>query len=101
MTADDQTSPATPVAQPLRPWRRRLPVFVRRGLLRVAGPYARRRARQAEMATALGRLVADFEHVRRRHTEQIERLEDIVRELVLTAESLRRASTPREDGGGD
>jgi hypothetical protein len=99
MTADDQTRPATPVAQ--RRMRRRLQGFVRRVLLRVAAPYARRRARKAGMARALGRLEADFEHVRRRHTEQIERLEDIVRELVLTAESLRRASAPREDGGGD
>jgi hypothetical protein len=99
MTADDQTRPATPVAE--RRMRRRLRGFVRRVLPRVAAPYARRRARRAGMAGALGRLEADFEHVRRRHTEQIERLEDIVRELVLTAESLRRASAPREDGGGD
>jgi len=32
-----------------------------------------------------------------RHSEQIERLEDLVRELVLTAESLRREIA---DGGG-
>ena len=101
MTADDKTRPATPVAQTLGRTRRRLPGFVRRVLLRVAGPYARRRARVAGVAGALGRLEADFEHVRGRHTEQIERLEDIVRELVLTAESLRRASAPREDGGGE
>jgi hypothetical protein len=53
------------------------------------------------MAATLARLEADFEHVCGRHTEQIERLEDLVRELVLTAESLRR-STPRgEDLGRD
>jgi hypothetical protein len=54
------------------------------------------------MAGALGRLEADFEHLRERHTEQIERLEELVRELILTAESLRR-STPasREERRGD
>jgi alanyl-tRNA synthetase len=52
------------------------------------------------MAASLERLQVDFEHVRERHTEQIERLEDLVRELVLTAESLRRANA-REDSGGD
>jgi hypothetical protein len=30
-----------------------------------------------------------------RHDEQLERLEDLVRELVLTAESLRREIAPR------
>ena len=48
------------------------------------------------MAAALARLEADFEHVRERHTEQIERLEELVRELVITAESLRRATAERE-----
>jgi hypothetical protein len=49
------------------------------------------------MAGAIARLEADFEHLRERHTEQIERLEELVRELILTAESLRRAATARED----
>jgi 2-polyprenyl-3-methyl-5-hydroxy-6-metoxy-1,4-benzoquinol methylase len=44
------------------------------------------------MAATLGRLERDFEHLRKRHTEQIERLEEIARELILTAESLRHAS---------
>jgi hypothetical protein len=38
----------------------------------------------------VARLEAEFEQLRKRHTEQIERLEDLVRELVLTAETLRR-----------
>jgi hypothetical protein len=42
------------------------------------------------MAAALGRLQSELEHVGGRHSEQIERLEDLARELVLTAESLRR-----------
>jgi hypothetical protein len=100
MTADDQTRPAAARLPDLpRRSRRRLPAIARRGLLRVARPYARRRAREAAMAAALGRLEADFEHLRRRHTEQIARLEDLVRELILSAESLRRATAPRKDGG--
>jgi SAM-dependent methyltransferase len=42
------------------------------------------------MVARLGRLEAKLEHVGERYGEQIERLEDLVRELVLTAESLRR-----------
>lgn len=71
-----------------------------RVLLRTVRPYARHRARRAALAATLGRLEADVEHVRKRHTEQIERLEDLVRELVLAVESLRREVSPR-DGGED
>jgi hypothetical protein len=53
------------------------------------------------MEAALGRLEADFEHVRERQTEQIERLEELVRELILTAESLRRSTPSREERGTD
>jgi hypothetical protein len=51
------------------------------------------------MAAALGRMEVDLEHVRERHTEQIERLEELVRELVLTAEALRRATVARDERG--
>jgi hypothetical protein len=97
MTAEDQTRPAIAIAHPPQRLRRGTRVLARRVLWRVARPYARRRTREAEMAGALGRLEADFEHLRERHTEQIERLEELVRELILTAESLRRAATARED----
>jgi hypothetical protein len=100
MAADDQTRPATSVAKPSHSSRGRLRQVARRVLRRVARPYARSRAREAEMAAALGRLEADFDHLRERHSEQIERLEELVRELVLTAESLRRATAAREDRGG-
>jgi hypothetical protein len=40
-------------------------------------------------------------HLRERHGEQIERLEELVRELVRTAESLRRARATPLDGGVD
>lgn len=47
------------------------------------------------------RLEADFDHVRERHTEQIERLEELVRELVLAAESLRRGIVARRPPDGE
>ena len=48
------------------------------------------------MAAAVERLRADFDHVSERHSEQIERLEELARELVATAESLRREIARRE-----
>jgi hypothetical protein len=74
--------------------------LARRALPRIAPGYARRRARAIELEATVRRLEADFEHVRERHTEQIERLEDLVRELVLAAESLRRdIAAPRPPAG--
>ena len=89
MTADDQTSPQPPEAS-----RRRPGGMARRVLRRVLRPYV---SRHAELAATVARLEADIEHVRERHTEQIERLEELVRELVLTAEALRRAIASQED----
>jgi SAM-dependent methyltransferase len=86
MTADDQTTPADRVARLLQGARRRSRVLGRRA----AEPYLRQRSREADAAARVARLEAELEHVRERHTEQIERLEDLVQELVLTAESLRR-----------
>jgi hypothetical protein len=78
--------------------RGRLRGLARRTLPRIAPSYARHRARQIELAATVARLQADFEHVRERHTEQIERLEDLSRELVLAVESLRRDIAQRERG---
>jgi hypothetical protein len=89
MNADDQTNAQPPAAS-----HRRLQVIVRRTALRVLRPYMRHRT---ETVATLARLEADLEHVRERHTEQIERLEDLVRELVLSAEALRRAVASREE----
>lgn len=99
MTIDDQTRPASHNGSLAQQTRRRLRETARRAIWRLARPCARRRAREAEMAAALGRLEADFGHVRERHDEQIERLEELVRELILTAESLRRASSRHEGYG--
>jgi hypothetical protein len=77
--------------------RRRGRELARRALWRLAPAYARRRSRRLGTAAAVERLEADLERLRERHTEQIERLEDLVRELVLTAETLRRGIA-RHDG---
>jgi alanyl-tRNA synthetase len=90
MNADRQARSATPGARATPRARERLGRTARRWLLRAFPPYARYSVRQASTAAALERLERDFEHIRKRHTEQIERLEDLVRELVATAESLRR-----------
>jgi Tfp pilus assembly protein PilN len=95
MTAEDQTR-HIPTDSLLGVAPRAL---ARRALERIAPPYARYRARQAGLLATIARLEADFEHVRERHTEQIERLEDLVRELVATAESLRRAVPPHDRDG--
>jgi hypothetical protein len=68
-----------------------------RGLRRLLRPLLDRRAGRAAMSAEVAGLRADLEHVRERHTEQIERLEDLVRELVLAAESLRRAGSRTSD----
>jgi len=73
-----------------RTGRERVRELARRTLWRIAPAYARRRSGRIATASAVERLEAEFEQLRKRHTEQIERLEDLVRELVLTAETLRR-----------
>jgi hypothetical protein len=98
--ADKQAGPMA--GAPASP-RARLRAIARRALPLIAPSYARHRARAIELEATVRRLEADFEHVRERHTEQIERLEDLVRELVLAAESLRRGAaarrSPDADGG--
>ncbi len=94
MTVDDQISAQIRVAGPLRAVRRRLRELARRTLWRVAPRYARGRG----LPAAVQRLQGEFEHVSERHSEQIERLEQLARELVLTAESLRREIALREPG---
>ncbi len=89
MRASDPMTARTSAAGPLT-GRRRARELARRALWRVAPTYAIRRSRRIATASAVERLEAEFEQLRKRHTEQIERLEDLVRELVLTAETLRR-----------
>lgn len=70
--------------------------LARRVLWRFAPAYARRRSGRIAAGAAIERLETEFEQLRKRHGEQIERLEDLVRELVLTAEELRREIAERE-----
>jgi hypothetical protein len=92
MTVDDQMTAPIRVARPPQGVRRRVHDLARRTLWRVAPRYARRRG----LFAVVQRLEAEFEHVSKRHTEQIERLEELARELVVTAESLRREIVQRE-----
>jgi hypothetical protein len=45
--------------------------------------------REVETLATVRRMEADLEHLRERHTEQIERLEDFAREFILALEELR------------
>jgi len=86
MNAAHQTRVRVHLAQLPRRSRRRLRSVVRAGLWRVAPAYAARRSARTEAVFRLARLDKELE----RQGEQLERLEDLVSELVLTAESLRR-----------
>jgi hypothetical protein len=101
MTADDQIRPAAPAAHLLQRLRGRPRRIARALAFRLMPSLRRRRAWEAEITAAVGRLDAEVRHLRERHGEQIERLEELVRELVRTAESLRRARATPLDGGAD
>lgn len=72
--------------------------LARAALWRLAPRYARRRSQRIAAAASLARLQDEVEQLRKRHSEQIERLEDLVRELVLSVEALRRAGALSELG---
>jgi SAM-dependent methyltransferase len=72
--------------------RQRVRPLARALLWRLAPGYARRRAARGEALVRLGRVEGELDHVRERAAEQIARLEDLARELILTAEVLRRGS---------
>jgi hypothetical protein len=101
MTVDDQMRAQASVAGPSHGVPARARLLARRAMRRLAPAYARRRASKASLAGAVARLQSDFEHVSKRHGEQIERLEDLARELVSTAESLRREIARREHRAED
>jgi SAM-dependent methyltransferase len=70
--------------------RARTRALLRGTLWRVAPAYARRRSARLASAGRLDHAEAVLKHVEERHGEQIARLEEFVRELIQTAESLRR-----------
>jgi hypothetical protein len=76
--------------------RRQARELARVAFWRIAPGYAGRRSRRVRTALSVERLEAEFEQLRTRHGEQIERLEDLVRELVTTAETLRREIAAHE-----
>ena len=96
MTAEDQNTPTARAAETLRrgpgaaPAPGRTPRgLMRRLLLRALRPYTHHQHElDATIVAALRHQQAGLD----RHAEQIERLEELARELILTAESLRRTS---------
>jgi hypothetical protein len=89
LSTTDQTTANSRAVGPLAEGSRAR-AMARRALWRLAPAYARRRARRLGTRGAVARLDAELEHLRERHSEQIERLEDLTRELVLAVEALRR-----------
>jgi 2-polyprenyl-3-methyl-5-hydroxy-6-metoxy-1,4-benzoquinol methylase len=92
MTADDQITQAASGPAEVARSSRGLRAFARWVARRVARPLLRRRSHEAATAATIAHLQAELEHVRSRHGEQIARLEDLAREFVLSAESLRRVA---------
>jgi SAM-dependent methyltransferase len=100
MTAEEKITPAArvatllergPVAVPRDSLPARLRALARAALLRAGRPQARyEREVDEAVVAALTSLEGELERTRERHEEQIERLEDLAREFVRTAESLRR-----------
>jgi 2-polyprenyl-3-methyl-5-hydroxy-6-metoxy-1,4-benzoquinol methylase len=72
--------------------RQRVRPLARTLLWRLAPGYAARRAARVQAPGRIARLESELEHMGERHSEQIERLEDLARELIITAESLRRGT---------
>ena len=101
MNAEDETTPTARAAELLshapadaQAPRRSVRGSLRRLLLRVMRPYAHhQRLLDAELLEALRGQEAMLAAVRERHGERIERLEQLVVELIHTAESLRRANS--------
>jgi SAM-dependent methyltransferase len=101
MNAEDEIKPTARAAEllghglgtdpgPRQPLRSAL----RRVLLRAMRPYTHHQhLLDVELLAAVQRQGELLDHVRERDTERIERLEQIARELIRTAESLRRASS--------
>jgi SAM-dependent methyltransferase len=109
MTAEIQTTPAAHAGELLQRGAERVPGspqggwrgFVRRTVLRAMRPYTHhQREVDVELVAAVQRVWEAQEHVAERHAEQIERLEKLARELILTAESLRRMAAGAEARAG-
>ncbi len=73
-------------------FRQRARAAARKLIWRLAPGYAGRHGARAQAPARLARLEAAFEHDGERAAERIARLEDLARELILTAETLRRGT---------
>lgn len=102
MTVEDQTTPLARAAElvqrgpaPVPGLRARsLRGLLRSVVLRLIHPFTHhQRAVDGELVGALRQQEAELKHLAERHSEQIERLEDLARELILTAEQLRKDAT--------
>lgn len=82
MTADDSTRAGASSRAQARE-------LARRAMWRFAPAYGRHRARKATEGDRLRRLELELERVSERHGEQIDRLEDLARELVISVAALR------------
>jgi hypothetical protein len=102
MSADEPMTPAVraarllergPVALPSDSAGRRLRARGRAALLLLTRPQARY---QREVDEAIVEALRRVDTELARHTEQLEYIEDLVRELVVAAESLRRAVSGKD-----
>ncbi len=100
MNPDEQSTPLERAAELVQRGPAPLPALeprsprglLRRAVLRLIHPFAfHQREVDGEIVGALRQQEAELEHLAERHSEQIERLEDLTRELILTAEQLRKA----------
>jgi SAM-dependent methyltransferase len=107
VTSEDRTSHAARAGEllqrgaelaPGRP-QGRVRAALRRAVLRAIGPFTHhQRELDREIIGALNRQEEMLAYLSERHSEQIERLEQLARELILTAESLRRVATGAAEG---
>jgi hypothetical protein len=98
MTSGEQTTATIGAAGSAAGARSQARLLARRAMWRLAPAYARHRARRATAAESLQRIEDELQRVRKRHSEQIARLEDMAQELVLAVESLRREIERRDRG---
>lgn len=110
MNPDEQDTPLERAAElvqrgpvPLPTLGRRSPRgLLRRFVLRLIHPFVHhQREVDGEIVGALRQQEAELEHLAERHSEQIERLEDLARELILTAEQLRKAGGEGSEAHSD
>jgi SAM-dependent methyltransferase len=110
MTADEQTTPLERAAEfvqrgpvPAPALHARSPRgLLRKLVLRLIHPFTHhQREVDGEIVGALRQQEAQLEHVAERHTEQIARLESLVRELIFTAERLRKVGAEALIGAGE